>query len=110
MKIDWSKYDIHYKTAEGMVAAALEWWIETQRPGYEELIPVLTWWLTWWTAHPDEVNYTQCKASLQDLRATVGSAWNPETISDILERFKQEKVDLNLLEFVDQAMEEFCQY
>jgi hypothetical protein len=97
--IDWTR--LRYKTIEGMVAAALEWHLESNSD--EQLSSLLRWWVEWWYERPS-ADPSECRDLLPSVKD-----WDASKVSEILDHFGRLEVDLNLMEFAWSAEEFFCQ-
>lgn len=102
LKVNWRNF--HYKSPDGMVLAALEWNIKEKQEGYLDMIPIMRWWMKWWTEHSDsETAYDDCKREIKTL-----DIWKDELVSNALSNYMRNDADVNLLEFVNMAITEFC--
>jgi len=92
---------INYKSPEGQLLEALEYNL-SKSDKKETLISIISWWKQYWTANPTS-DYEECKNAI----STFGW-WNKEVVLESLYTFSNEKMDPNMFEFIDMAIEEFC--
>jgi hypothetical protein len=100
IKVNWSKFD--YKSAEGMLLAALEHYTKEKRE--ESATVIMKWWIDWWSDKKDvmtDKTYEECKAAIKEFKE-----WDTKVLLNAIHEFFM-VVDLNLIEFLNMSISEF---